>query len=409
MEKNDDRGTAGKIEQDKASSWQAANSSQQGKAAKGDSNNDDNNTIIIVNDKNTLQSFIESSPLGVQFAIIVLFYLARVYRSSTDIRKAATRSDRSIDISGISFTSKDFYNTYSELASEMGLTKYLVRHMAFAEFMLTMEYLALVREEEHTANYRFAVDYDDLKWLASIALQHIAGGQSLSSPEIFYTSSPPSALISGAAQPDKTVNTPARVNSGKADDLIKDLSQSIFSREESMVSPGSGTSKRYDDFVRPRSKDYGVQRRYFPNRVPPTTYSFRRPGDDEWKRIINEFFAGQKCITCNAQILPRFFDVWIGEPLEDTATAASKRDQRMTEVLADLDDVAPSVDDVVVRFQPQDINSDQNLTDRELLTYSYGIIPMDGRDAFVAFAKQKMQCPTCGTNPANSVSLMPKY
>jgi hypothetical protein len=95
--------------------------------------------------------------------------------------------------------------------------------------------------------------------------------------------------------------------------------------------------------------------------------------------------------------------------LEDTAAAASKRDQRMTEVLADLDDVTPSVDDVVVRFQPQAINPDQNLTDRELLTYSYGIIPMDGRDAFVAFAKQKMQCPTCGTNPANSVSLMPKY
>jgi hypothetical protein len=34
---------------------------------------------------------------------------------------------------------------------------------------------------------------------------------------------------------------------------------------------------------------------------------------------------------------------------------------------------------------------------------------MDGRDAFIAFAKPKMTCPTCGTDPANSVSLMPKY
>jgi hypothetical protein len=238
MEKNDNSGTAGKIEQDKASSSQAANTSHQSKAANGDSNNDNNNTIIIVNDRNTVQRFIERSPLGVQFAIIVLFYLARAYRSSTDIRKAANWSDGSINISGISFTSKDFFNTYSELASEMGLTKYLVRHMAFAEFILTMEYLALVREDEHTANYRFAVDYDDLKWLASISLQQIAGGQSLSSPETFYPSSSPSALISGAAQPDKAVNTPATVNSSKANDLIKDLSQSIFSREETMVRPG---------------------------------------------------------------------------------------------------------------------------------------------------------------------------
>jgi hypothetical protein len=34
---------------------------------------------------------------------------------------------------------------------------------------------------------------------------------------------------------------------------------------------------------------------------------------------------------------------------------------------------------------------------------------MDGRDAFIAFAKPKLPCPICGTNPANSVSLMPKY
>jgi hypothetical protein len=50
-----------------------------------------------------------------------------------------------------------------------------------------------------------------------------------------------------------------------------------------------------------------------------------------------------------------------------------------------------------------------SITDRELLIHNYGIIPMDGRDAFIAFAKPKLPCPNCGANPGNSVSLMPKY
>jgi hypothetical protein len=165
--------------------------------------------------------------------------------------------------------------------------------------------------------------------------------------------------------------------------------------------------------VRPRSRDYGRHRPYFPNRVPPTTYNFRKPDNGEWKRIIQEFFEDQKCIGCNIQVLPQNFDIWIGEPLEDNATPESKRDQTVNEVLADIDDDITAnrgSNDVSVdsNDQQQLVDSDKNFTDRELLTYSYGIIPMHGREAFIAFAKPKMACPNCGTNPADSLSLMPK-
>ena len=87
----------------------------------------------------------------------------------------AEQSSEATNLSPFSFTSREFFDIYSQLASEMGLTRYLVRHMAFAEFMLTLEYLALVREDESTASYRFGVNFEDLKWLASLALQQIAG------------------------------------------------------------------------------------------------------------------------------------------------------------------------------------------------------------------------------------------
>jgi hypothetical protein len=163
--------------------------------------------------------------------------------------------------------------------------------------------------------------------------------------------------------------------------------------------------------VRPRSREYGLHRPYFPNRVPPTTYNFRKPDDGEWKRIINEFLEGQKCICCNAEVLPQQFDIWIGEPMEDDATPGSKRDQRMSEALADMDNAIAYRGDNIFQGPTaylQISDNDKNFTDRELLTYSYGIIPMDGRDAFIAFAKPKSSCPNCGTNPAGSASLMPK-
>jgi hypothetical protein len=90
----------------------------------------------------------------------------------------------------------------------------------------------------------------------------------------------------------------------------------------------------------------------------------------------------------------------------------------MSEVLTDIDSVSANAnrggnrDDAVTvesADERQIIDLDTNVTDRELLTYNYGIIPMDGRDAFIAFAKPKLPCPHCGTNPAGSVSLMPKY
>jgi hypothetical protein len=410
-EKTDDITAANNIVQDKPSHSQARISSSHEQAVTN-VDTDSDNVITLVNHRDTLQSFIEKSPLGVQFAIIVLFHLARTYSTSTNKCIPADQSAQAIDLSPFSFTSKEFFDAYGQLGSEMGLMKYLVRHMAFAEFMLSLEYLSLVREDELTANYRVKVDFDDLKWLASLALQQIAGGHSLSSPEIFYPSPPRPSLSPRVARPEKTVSPPTLANTERTGDLIKDLSQSIFSRKENELDPGGGTSRSYDDFARPRSRDYGRHRPYFPNRVPPTTYNFRKPDDGEWKRIIQEFFEDQKCISCNDQVLPQNFDVWIGEPLEDNATPESKRDQTMNEVIADIDDITANSgsNDVIVDSNDQQefIDSDKNFTDRELLTYSYGIIPMQGRDAFIAFAKPKMACPNCGTNPADSLSLMPK-
>jgi hypothetical protein len=121
-------------------------------------------------------------------------------------------------------------------------------------------------------------------------------------------------------------------------------------------------------------------------------------------------------MICNAEVLPEQFDVWIGEPLQDNATPSTKRDQRMTDVLTDVKVVggANSPDEhdethFVDAYQHHFIDSNENVTDREILTYNYGIIPMDGRDAFIAFAKPKKACPNCGANPVGSVSLMPKY
>lgn len=409
---NDDRTAASNIDQDRAGPSQADITSPTQDQAEPNLDN----VITITNHKNILQSFIERSPLGVQFAIMVLFYLARAYFTNTDKSLSADDSGAvvSSSLSPFSFTSKEFFDTYSQLASDMGLTKYLLRHMAFAESMLTLEHLALVREDELTANYRFGVDFEDLKWLASLALQQIAGGHGLSLPERLYPSPPRPTLPAGTSQPDPTVNPSTVANTERTADLIKDLALSIFSREETELNPAGVTSNSYDDSVWPRSRDYGLHRPYFPHRVPPTMYSFRKPDDSEWKRIINEFFEGHKCITCNAEVLPRQFDIWIGEPLEDSATPASNRDQRMSEVLADIDDSVTANgadDDAVVSSTDklQIIDAEKKLTDRELLAYSYGIIPMDGRDAFIAFAKPKLPCPNCGTNPADSVSLMPNY
>jgi hypothetical protein len=406
-EENHDRTAASNIEQERAGPSQGGISPTQDQA---ETNVD--NVISVANHKNTLQSFIERSPLGVQFAIMVLFYLARAYFSNTNKSLSTDNSSRVSSLSPFSFTSKEFFDTYSQLASDMGLTKYLLRHMAFAESMLTLEYLALVREDELTASYRFGVDFEDMKWLASLALQQIAGGHGLSSSEILYPSSPRPSPTPGTSQPDKIVNPLTIANTERTADLIKDLALSIFSREEIELNPSGGTRSGYDDFVRPRSRDYGLHRPYFAHRVPPTMYSFRKPNEGEWKRIINEFFEGHKCVTCNSEVLPQQFDVWIGEPLEDSATPASNRDQRMSEVLADIDDSVTANganDDAVVSSTDklQIIDAEKKFTDRELLAYSYGIIPMDGRDAFIAFAKPKLPCPNCGTNPADSVSLMP--
>lgn len=389
-------------------------------------NDDDSYSIItVVNEKDTLKTFIERSPLGVQFATIVLFHMANGHNhkhnnNNKNSNQAEQPADANMLLRSFSFTSKEFFDEYSQLALDTGLTKYLARHIAFAEFMLTLEYLAIVREDVSTARYQIRISLEDLRWIASVALQQIVGGQSLISPEIFYPPPHRNTFPADTPQPDKTVNPLNFVNMDRTAVLLKDLSQSIFSSKEIELDRGSGTSRSPDDLVRPRSTDHGLHRPYFPHRVPPTTYSFRKPDNEEWKRIIDDFFDGRKCITCNAEVLPDYFDIWVGEPLDDSETLRSESDQRITEVLADMDNTAMSdnkIDDhhtaTIQREQKQEplfiIDPNRHFTDRELLTNSYGIVPMDGRDAFIAFAKPKHLCPRCGTNPESSVSLMPKY
>jgi hypothetical protein len=411
------------LQDDKTNSL-ADNSATTGysKAAGNDDNSTD--TIIVVNEKNTLKTFIEQSPLALQFATIVLFHMASGYhykhKSNKNRHESEQPADENMILTSFSFTSKEFFDAYSQLALDMGLTKYLVRHIAFAEFMLTLEYIGIAREDVSTGRYQFKVSFEDLRWIASIALQQIVGGQSLSSPEVFYPSSLKDTMPTATYHPDKTINPLIFVNTDKTAALVKDLSQSIFSSKEIELNRGGGTTRSADDLVRPRDTDYGLHRPYFPHRVPPTTYSFRKPENEEWKRIIAEFFDGQRCITCSAEVLPDYFDIWIGEPLDDRTTSTSESGQRMTEVLADIDNAtttnnntgghhSTTIHGEQKQEQPFIINPGYRLTDRELLTYSYGIIPMDGRDAFIAFAKPKLPCPHCGTNPVESISLMPKY
>jgi hypothetical protein len=378
---------------------------------------DSTNIISITNHKNTLRSFIEKSPLGVRFGIIVLFYVARESLANPKNRIPADQSLRANDLSSFSFTSKEFFEAYSQLASDMGLTKYLVRQMAFSEFMLTLEYIALVREEELSADYRFKVNFDDLKWLASISLQQITGGHGLSASDVMFTPNPPISPSLGAPRQESSYNRTIASTAEMTASMIKDLSLNIFSQGENELNAELGAGHGgNNDSVPPRSKDYGLNRPYFAHRVPPTTYRFREPDDTEWKRIIKEFFTGQKCIICNAEVQPQQFDVWIGEPLQDNATPTTKRDQRMTDMVTDVKVVGGAnrhddreETDFVDAYQHHFIDADENVTDREILTYNYGIIPMDGRDAFIAFAKPKKACPNCGANPSDSVSLMPKY
>jgi hypothetical protein len=60
---------------------------------------DTNNVISISNHKNTLRSFIEKSPLGVRFGIIVLFYMARESLTKAKNRIADNQSVQAMDLS----------------------------------------------------------------------------------------------------------------------------------------------------------------------------------------------------------------------------------------------------------------------------------------------------------------------
>jgi hypothetical protein len=81
-------------------------------------------------------------------------------------------------------------------------------------------------------------------------------------------------------------------------------------------------------------------------------------------------------------------------------TPSKVQDQRMSDILSDSIDAvekkytsnANDNNDVVIldpKFHP---------TERDILELGYGILPMDGRNGFIAFAKPLNDCPMCGYN-----------
>jgi len=108
-EKTDDISAANIIEQNKPRPSQAGVSSRHDQSVTN-VDSDSDNVITIVNRRDTLRSFIEKSPLGVQFAIIVLFHLARSYSTSADKSISADQSAQAIDLSPFLFTSKEFFD-----------------------------------------------------------------------------------------------------------------------------------------------------------------------------------------------------------------------------------------------------------------------------------------------------------
>jgi hypothetical protein len=160
-----------------------------------------------------------------------------------------------------------------------------------------------------------------------------------------------------------------------------------------------------EKLVTPRSRDYGKGRpSYIPNKQPPTTYTLRKKlSPDEINRLQKEF-TGQTCEDCGRKILLDDFDIWIGEPMK--RTPSNVQDQRMSDILADSTTITKDSADNNITIT---LDSKIHSTDREILELGYGILPMDGRNGFIAFAKPIRNCPICGHNTWNSMSVSPNF
>jgi hypothetical protein len=347
----------------------------------------DSNIITAINRKNDLRIFIFNSTPGFQFSLIVLFAIARKYYHN-NIRKDSSSSNNNQRVNNnfvFAFSSREFRDTYSKLAYDLGLSRHLVREIAFPEYTLTLLYLGFIREKEDTGEYEFSLSLDESKWLASVALNIIETG------------------IRSPIEQDTGISSRNLRSNQEIEGLINEI---VLTKPSSHQRRDKEEEQSHSEkLVTPRSRDYGKRRpSYIPNKQPPTTYSLRKKlSPDEINRLQKEFM-GETCEDCGRKILLDDFDIWIGEPMR--RTPSNIQDQRMSDILADSTTIKKdSANNNITMTLDSKIHS----TDREILELGYGILPMDGRNGFIAFAKPIRNCPTCGHNTWNSMSVSPNF
>jgi hypothetical protein len=347
----------------------------------------DSNIITAINRKNDLRIFIFNSTPGFQFSLIVLFAIARKYYHN-NIRKDSSSINNNQRVNNnfvFAFSSREFRDTYSKLAYDLGLSRHLVREIAFPEYTLTLLYLGFIREKEDTGEYEFSLSLDESKWLASVALNIIETG------------------IRSPIEQDTGISSRNLRSNQEIEGLINEI---VSTKPSSHQRRDKEEEQSHSEkLVTPRSRDYGKRRpSYIPNKQPPTTYSLRKKlSPDEINRLQKEFM-GETCEDCGRKILLDDFDIWIGEPMR--RTPSNVQDQRMSDILADSTTIKKdSANNNITMTLDSKIHS----TDREILELGYGILPMDGRNGFIAFAKPIRNCPTCGHNTWNSMSVSPNF
>jgi hypothetical protein len=349
----------------------------------------DSNIITAINRKNDLRIFIFNSTLGFQFSLIVLFAIARKYYHN-NIRKDSSNKNQRVNNNFVfAFSSREFRDTYSKLACDLGLSRHLVREIAFPEYTLTLLYLGFIREKEDRGEYEFSLSLDESKWLASVALNIIETG------------------IRSPREQDIGISSRNLRSNQEIEGLINEIvltKPSSNQRRDKEEEEEQGQSEK---IVTPRSRDYGKGRpSYIPNKEPPTIYNLRKKlGPDEINRLEKEFM-GETCKDCGRKILLDDFDIWIGEPMR--RTPSNVQDQRMSDILADSTTTLTK-ESLNNNNITMTLDSKIHSTDREILELGYGILPMDGRNGFIAFAKPIRNCPTCGYNTWNSMSVSPNF
>jgi hypothetical protein len=346
----------------------------------------DSNIITAINRKNDLRIFIFNSTPGFQFSLIVLFAIARKYYHNNIRKDSSSNTNQRVNNNFVfAFSSREFRDTYSKLAYDLGLSRHLVREIAFPEYTLTLLYLGFIREKEDTGEYEFSLSLDESKWLASVALNIIETG------------------IRSPIEQDTGISSRNLRSNQEIEGLINEI---VSTKPSSHQRRDKEEEQSHSEkLVTPRSRDYGKRRpSYIPNKQPPTTYSLRKKlSPDEINRLQKEFM-GETCEDCGRKILLDDFDIWIGEPMR--RTPSNIQDQRMSDILADSTTIKKdSANNNITMTLDSKIHS----TDREILELGYGILPMDGRNGFIAFAKPIRNCPTCGHNTWNSMSVSPNF